>query len=100
MVGLNAATEVENAVRAQGRATITKGFARIEERIAGGDHAVGDNLTVVDFMLHTFWRWGVAGSFEMDAYPSFRRVAHCVEKLESVKATLALESIPLLFDAA
>nr|XP_023907915.1 uncharacterized protein LOC112019631 [Quercus suber]POF16417.1 glutathione s-transferase gst-6.0 [Quercus suber] len=100
MVGLDAATEVQDAVRAHGKSIILQGFARIEEKIADGNHAIGSHLTVVDMMLHTFWRWGVMASFDMNLYPKFRRIVLSLEKLESVKATLAVEGIALLFDAS
>ncbi|KAF2170480.1 hypothetical protein M409DRAFT_19301 [Zasmidium cellare ATCC 36951] len=51
MVGLEASSEAEDAVRAEGKKTILKGFDILEGWLDGTGHAVGRHLTVVDFML-------------------------------------------------
>ena len=91
------AEEMHATVRDKGRKTISRCYDKIEDGIQG-KYAFGDHLTVVDFMLHTFFRWGRQFGFEVDAkYPRYRELAEEVEKLESVKTAMEEEHQPLLF---
>ena len=81
---------------AKGQKVILRCYDRIESRIEG-NFAAGEHLTVVDFYLHTFWRWGAMIGADMSQYPKFTGVAREVEKLESVQAAMAGEHQPLNF---
>ena len=97
MVGKEASEEVLDAVREHGKKELLSGFAMIDSRVQCDGHAVEGHLTVVDFMLHTFWRWGVLSGFDMQQYPKFKAVAMEVEKLQGVRDALKTEGIELQF---
>lgn len=60
------------AIKAAGRATIAPGYAEIEARLAGGGHAVGNQLTVADAMLVVHFRWGGRCGYAMRRdYPHY-----------------------------
>ena len=89
------------AIIEKGRKTIMEAYARIEQCIQGL-HAVGDRLTVVDFDLHTFWRWGAMrlGIDKEDfssRFPRYTVLVKRVEKLDSVQQTLKEEEQELAF---
>ena len=93
------AEEMYPVVRETGRKEILRRYGRIESQV-GYKHAVGEHFTVVDFYLHTFWRWGVDIGVDMAAYPRFTAVVRKVEKLGSVQAAMKEEGQPLrLVDA-
>lgn len=84
--------DAQRAVSARGREVVEKCFARIEERLAGREFAVGEGLTVVDFNVWVFWRWGGKIGVDMAArYPGYDRFAREVEKLEGVRRALDVE---------
>jgi len=97
MVGLDAPELAVEVVKAEGKNTLLKGFASIEARVVDGGFAVGGHLTVVDFVLHTFWRWASSDSYDMVLYPRWQTVVRRVETLPSVKMVLVKERVPLLF---
>lgn len=98
MLGQGATIEAIEAVRAEGMRTLLKAFARIDETLArDGEYSVGGNMTVVDIMLHTFWRWGREAGIDMNQYRSFEKLVRKVEKLESVREVLEIERVPLQF---
>lgn len=80
----------------KGRKVILQCFDRIESRIEG-KFAVGGHFTVVDFYLHTFWRWGKVIGIDMSQYSKFTAVAKEVESLDSVRGVMADEQQPLNF---
>ncbi|SPO06812.1 related to glutathione S-transferase GST-6.0 [Cephalotrichum gorgonifer] len=74
---------------------LKKAFARIEERLAGREFAVGDALTVVDFNLYPYWRWA---PFSVEAYPNFAKHMRKIEKLDGIRKALDVEGNKLYFD--
>ncbi|KAK4506482.1 hypothetical protein PRZ48_000214 [Zasmidium cellare] len=68
----------------------------IEARVEG-QHAVGDEVTIVDFFLHVIWRW--AGNMKVDRakYARFGVVVRNVERLEGVRRALEAEELELQF---
>ena len=92
----NASKEAMDAARSHGRQTFLTCFPMTEDKIHGEGRSVGDNTTVVDMMLHTFYRWGT-GDFDMSPYPKFRQVAVKLEEWENIQAALACEGLALQF---
>ncbi|KAF2159453.1 hypothetical protein M409DRAFT_30071 [Zasmidium cellare ATCC 36951] len=84
------------SIQAKGFQNVLSCFDRIDQRV-DGEHAVGEELTVVDVYLHTFYRWGHMIGVDMGQYPRYGGVARKVEKLESVKRIMAEEGEKLLF---
>ncbi|KAK3672441.1 hypothetical protein LTR78_007748 [Recurvomyces mirabilis] len=89
------------SIEAKARGFILECFARIEAGIGGKPYAVGERLTVVDIMLHTFWRWSRALSLSQEdmvaRYPGWAKVMAKVEKLDSVRSAMAAEGQELCF---
>lgn len=88
--------KIFDAIQAKGYKTILMCFERIDKRV-DGKHAVGNDLTVVDVYLHTFYRWGRLIGVDMGRYPRYGEVARQAEKLESVKKIMAVEGQDLVF---
>jgi len=89
------------AIQAKSRKTVDAGYERIESRLVTRSHAVGDNLTVVEFFLHTMWRWGRTIGIpikDMESrYPNWAKLMREVEGRESVRAAMAEEGQELTF---
>ncbi|KAF6825650.1 glutathione s-transferase [Colletotrichum plurivorum] len=84
--------EAHASISAKGRENIEKCYARIDERLAGREYAVGEGLTVVDFNVWVFWRWGGIIGVDMPAkYPNYDKFAKRVAVLEGVKKALEVE---------
>ncbi|KAI8316069.1 hypothetical protein K4K61_011098 [Colletotrichum sp. SAR11_59] len=82
--------KVEVVARAQ--EVIDECYARIDERLAGREVAVGEGLTVVDFNLYIFYRWGCKAGTEMGRlYPNYERIARMVEGLDGVTKVVHVE---------
>ena len=86
------------AIVEKGHKKIIACYGRIEESVEG-EFAVGSHLTVVDFYLHNFWRWGCQIGVDMTPYPRYRAVARQIEQLERAKAAIAEEDQPLTTDS-
>ena len=92
---------VHQAITGKGRSNILAAYSRIEDRIKN-PYAIGDNFTVVDLDLHTFWRWGALrigidqGEFAK-TFPKLSALAERVEKMDSVQKTLKVEGLPGAF---
>jgi glutathione S-transferase len=90
-VGEDAAEEVYEIVRAQGRKVLEENFAFIEGGLEGLIHAVGHGFTLVDAYLFVFYRWGnVMGLGMREKYPNYARLVDEVVKRESVRKTVEL----------
>ncbi|EQB46268.1 hypothetical protein CGLO_14699 [Colletotrichum gloeosporioides Cg-14] len=88
--------KAEVVVRAQ--EVIDGCYARIDERLAGREFAVGEGLTVVDFNLYIFYRWGCKAGIEMGRlYPSYQSIARTVEGLDGVTKVVHVEKQQLVF---
>ena len=84
-------TEMHETVKENGLKVIQKSNGRIEEKIVG-PYALGDRVTVVDFYMYIFWRWGnMIGLNLREKYPKFGRIAAEIESLEATKATVVEE---------
>ncbi|KAF6832263.1 glutathione s-transferase [Colletotrichum musicola] len=84
--------EAHASISAKGRENIEKCYARIDERLAGREHAVGEGLTVADFNVWVFWRWGGIIGVDMPAkYPNYDKFGRRVAELEGVKRALEVE---------
>lgn len=82
----------------KGQEVIDECCARIDERLAGSKFAVGDGLTVVEFDLYIFYRWGCQFGTEMGRlYPNYERVARMVEGLDGVARVVHVEKQQLVF---
>ncbi|KAK3714261.1 hypothetical protein LTR37_007847 [Vermiconidia calcicola] len=95
-VDVEDAEHVHPLIVEKGRKKILQCFGRIEERIEG-TYAVRQHLTVVDFYLHCFWRWGRQIGLDMGLYPRYGAVARQVEQLESVRVVMEVEGQRLNF---
>jgi len=111
--------EAEKAVVAAGKKSVDLYFRIIEERLpfslssshGGGDdahdsgegedegyHAVGRSLSVVDFNLYVFYRWGRDMGVKMDElYPKWTALARKLEARGSVKTAVWLERVASVF---
>ena len=109
--------EAEKAVVAAGKKSVDLYFRMIEERLPfslsssrGGDadesgegedegyHAVGRSLSVVDFNLYVFYRWGRDMGVKMDElYPKWTALARKLEARGSVKTAVWLERVASVF---
>lgn len=83
------------AIRQRGYDWVGEHFAEIDEALARGPWALGEKLTVADFNLLPFYRWGGRVGLDMSLYPNWG--AHTARMLErpSLKAALATEDISL-----
>lgn len=91
---VGAREDVYPAVQDRGKDIIRTAFARIEKALTGKEHLVGDHLTVADFNVYVFYRWGVQIGFDMaGSYPEYTRVLRKVESLEGVKKAIEVEGL-------
>lgn len=83
------------AIRQRGYEWVGENFAEIDDALARGPYVLGDKLSVADFNLLPFFRWGHRIGLDMSPYPNW--AAHTARMLErtSVKAALATEEISL-----
>lgn len=87
-----------DAIRAKGMKVILSSFDRIEIRLQGRTFAVGQALTVVDFYLYIFTRWGKEIGIDMGGvYPSYTAFAQRAEKIKGIKAAIGDEGIPFVY---
>ncbi|KAF4856980.1 Glutathione S-transferase [Colletotrichum siamense] len=90
--------EAKFEVVARGQKIIDECYARIDERLAGREFAVGEGLTVVDFDVYIFYRWGCQFGTEMGRlYPNYERIARMVEGLDGVTKVVHVEKQQLVF---
>ena len=90
--------KIKQVIQAAGRRSIDKFYGQIEARIGlgGSVYAVGDGLTVVDFYLYLFWRWGVSVGVPMrERYGRWEALVRVLEGRESVRRTLEVEGLEL-----
>jgi glutathione S-transferase len=81
-------------VREAGRRSIDLFYGQMEERLVEGRFAVGEGLTVADFNLYVFYRWGKGLGIKMDeAYPKWTELAKRLEARPSVKTAVWLEGL-------
>ncbi|KAF2166476.1 hypothetical protein M409DRAFT_23115 [Zasmidium cellare ATCC 36951] len=93
-----------DAIKTGAKEKIKYCYGRIEEKI-DGTYAVGDHLTVVDFFLNVFWRWGGQGQIgaldasglDMGRCPRFRELVKNVERFEGLREALRTEKKELEF---
>lgn len=84
------------AIAAQGRETIRTGYADIEHRLAGRQHAVGDHFSVVDAYLLVFYRWGNRCGLSMrDDFPGYARMMDAVRARPAVRRVVEREGIQI-----
>lgn len=83
------------AIRQRGYDWIGEHFAEIEAALAVGPYLLGDELSVADFNLLPFYRWGGRIGFDMSAYTNWG--GHAARMLEraSVRDAVAAEGIDL-----
>ena len=81
-------------IKRRGREVIVKAFATIEEKLEGKEFAVGDALTVVDFLLLVYWWWWSDEEPDRKTkFPNFARLMEKVRELDGVKKAIAAEDI-------
>ena len=90
--------KAHDAISHHGKETMKKGYARIEERVRGREFVVGDALTVVEFYLYFFRRWGSEGGLDMSAYPNYESMMRRVEALDGVRRSVKADGQALIFD--
>lgn len=87
-----------DSITAKGRAVILQTYQRIEAALKDRAFAVGDSLTVVDFYLYVFARWG--GHLEIDmkeAYPNYGSFARRMETVDGIKKAVEIEGVGFRF---
>lgn len=97
-------TEDQDAVesiREQGQKVVLECYERIECSMSGGS-AVGDSLTVVDFALYMFGRWGtlrigLAKDHMQNNYPKYTQLMREMESRARVRRTLDEHSLAVVF---
>jgi glutathione S-transferase len=85
-----------DAISKKGAERVVECYGRIEESIVG-PLVLGEQLSVVDVYLHTFWRWGKGTGFDMERFPKYQELAKRVEAMDTVKAVMQNENQPLNF---
>jgi len=94
-------TDEESAyegIEAKSRGVMEKCFSRIQDRVKGRQFAVGEDLTVADFNLYLFWRWGNQLDVPMaEKYPLYGEFLRHVEPLAGIKAAVQAEELQLYF---
>ncbi|KAI0159066.1 glutathione S-transferase [Pestalotiopsis sp. NC0098] len=91
---VGAREDLYETVQGKGREIVQAGFSRIEKALDGKQYLVGESLTVADFNLYVFYRWGKRIGLEMNgAYPGYTRVMRAVETLEGLKKAIEVEGI-------
>lgn len=87
------------AIRARGTEVVSQSLELIEARIkAGGEWALGKELTVVDIALYVFARAASSIDVDMGKCENLSRIAKRVEKLEGTRRALGDEKIEAKFD--
>lgn len=92
---------IVDAITEKGRKTIMDCYDRIEKQLDNFHAVVGNEFTVVDLELHTFWRWGATRiGIEQEEFermlPKFTALAERVESRKSVQETLDKEGLPAM----
>ena len=96
----------EKAVREAGRRGIDLFYGQVEERLVEakgkgegeGEYAVGGELSVVDFNLYVFYRWGRDLGLDMEGrYPKWSRLVRRLEGRASVKTACWVEGMSGMF---
>jgi glutathione S-transferase len=77
------------AVKVKGGKVIEQCFERIDQRLRGRRFAVGDALTLADFNLCIFWRWGTAIGHDMKAkFPSYTEALKRMQDVVGVREAI------------
>lgn len=89
------------SIREKGIKSVKQGFERVERGLRAGKWAVGEAVTVVDFNLYIFARWGKEMGLDVQRdYPGYSEFAGRVEGLEGVRKAVAEHEKELLFSAS
>ncbi|ETS83090.1 hypothetical protein PFICI_04966 [Pestalotiopsis fici W106-1] len=89
--------DIYPTVQDKGREIIRMAFERINKALTGNQHLVGEHLTVADFNVYVFYRWGVQIGFDMaETYPEYTRVMRKVESLDGFKKAIEVEELKFL----
>jgi glutathione S-transferase len=80
-------------IREKGRRTVEECFEGLEGRLKG-EHAVGEEFSVVDVYLYVFWRWGCEIGVNMvGRFPRFAALARRVSEREAAREALREEGV-------
>jgi len=82
-------------IQAKGRAEVARQLGEVEQFLGSADYAIGNRLTVADFYLLVFYRWG--WRIKLDMAPFARWSAHTDRMAErpAVRRVIAREGIEL-----
>lgn len=92
-------TDEESAfpgIKKKGMEKVANFIETIDAKVDGA-HAVGEQVTVVDFFSHVIWRWAANLQVDRSKYPRFREVARNVERSQGMEGALVDEKLPLEF---
>ncbi len=78
------------AIRQRGYDWVGEQFGEIDDALARGPYLQGDTLSVADFSLLPFYRWGSRIGLDMSPYPNWN--AHAARMLERASVRQALEA--------
>lgn len=84
-------------LRAKGREFVGSCFGSIDGRLKGKKFAVGEELTVVDFYLYIFARWGKEVGFVMGEFPAYDAHASRMEGVEGVRKAIEEQGLRFNF---
>lgn len=82
-------------IRQRGYDWVGEHFAEIDTALARGPYVLGDALSVADFNLLPFYRWGGRIGLDMRDYPAWGTHAARMLERSSVQRALAAEDITL-----
>jgi glutathione S-transferase len=82
------------AVQEKGGKVIEQCFERIDLRLRGRRYAVGDTLTLADFNLCIFWRWGTVIGYDMkNRFPSYTEALQRMQDVPGVREAVTEEGM-------
>ena len=88
-------TEQHADIQQKGRAEVVKHFAEIEQLFAASEHPVAGRLTVADFYLLVFYRWGWRVKLDMSPYVRWSTHTDRMAARPAVAKVVAREGIQL-----
>ena len=83
------------SIRQRGYDWVGEHFAEIDNALGRGPYVLGDTLSVADFNLLPFRRWGGRIGLDMTPYPNWAAHTERMLARKSVQAALATEEIGL-----
>lgn len=84
-------------LRAKGKEFVRSCFGLIDGRLKGKKFAIGEEISVVDFYLYIFARWGREVGFAMGEFAEYEAHAGRMEGLEGVRKAIEEQGLRFNF---